>query len=81
MEGKRHSAIAPQLHLTTWIRSESPGFDPASPEVALRKDEANEADDGRVVDAADDTGRVEELQARTTSESENSNEAPSRLPA
>jgi cytochrome c oxidase subunit 1 len=57
------------------IRSESPAFDLHHPEVALSEYEANEIDDGQLVDAGGDTGRVEELQARITGQSENSNEA------
>jgi cytochrome c oxidase subunit I len=57
------------------IRSESPAFDLHHPEVALSEYEANETDDGQLVDAGGDTGRVEELQARITGQSENSNEA------
>jgi cytochrome c oxidase subunit 1 len=57
------------------IRSESPAFDVHHPEVALSEYEANETDDGQLVDAGGDTGRVEELQARITGQSENSNEA------
>jgi cytochrome c oxidase subunit I len=57
------------------IRSESPAFDLHHPEVALSEYEANEIDDGQLVDAGGDTGQVEELQARITGQSENSNEA------
>jgi cytochrome c oxidase subunit 1 len=57
------------------IRSESPAFDLHHPEVARSEYEANETDDGQLVDAGGDTGRVEELQARITGQSENSNEA------
>ena len=57
------------------IRSESPAFDLHHPEVALGEYEANKTDDGQLIDAGEETGRVEELQARTTGESENPNEA------
>jgi len=57
------------------IRSEAPAFDLHHPEVALSEYEANETDDSQLVDAGQDTGRVEELQARITGQSENSNEA------
>ena len=57
------------------IRSESPAFDLHHPEVALGEYEANKTDDGQLINAGEETGRVEELQARTTGESENPNEA------
>jgi cytochrome c oxidase subunit I len=57
------------------IRSEAPAFDVHNPEVALSEYKTNETDDGQLVDAGGDTGRVEELQARITGQSENSNEA------
>ena len=57
------------------IRSESPAFDLHHPEVALSEYEANKTDDGQLIDAGEETGRVEELQARITGESENPNEA------
>ena len=57
------------------IRSESPAFDLHHPEVALGEYEANKTDDGQLIDAGEGTGRVEELQARITGESENPNEA------
>ena len=57
------------------IRSESPAFDLHHPEVALGEYEANKTDDGQLIDAGEETGRVEELQARITGESENPNEA------
>jgi cytochrome c oxidase subunit 1 len=57
------------------IRSEAPAFDVHHPEVALSEYKTNETDDGQLVDAGQDTGRVEELQARITGQSENSNEA------
>jgi cytochrome c oxidase subunit 1 len=46
------------------IRSESPAFDLHHPEVALGEYEANKTDDGQLIDAGEETGRVEELQAR-----------------
>ena len=57
------------------IRSESPAFDLHHPEVALGEYEANKTDDGQLINAGEETGRVEELQARITGESENPNEA------
>jgi cytochrome c oxidase subunit 1 len=57
------------------IRSESPAFDLHHPEVALSEYEANKTDDGQLINAREETGRVEELQARITGESENPNEA------
>jgi cytochrome c oxidase subunit I len=57
------------------IRSESPAFDLHHPEVALSEYEANETDGGQLVDAGEETGRVEELQACITGQSENPNEA------
>jgi cytochrome c oxidase subunit I len=57
------------------IRSEAPAFDVHHPEVALSEYKTNETDDGQLVDAGQDTGRVEELQTRITGQSENSNEA------
>ena len=57
------------------IRSESPAFDLHHPEVALGEYEANKTDDGQLIDAGEETGRAEELQARITGESENPNEA------
>jgi cytochrome c oxidase subunit 1 len=57
------------------IRSESPAFDLHHPEVALGEYEANKTDDGQLINAGEETGRVEELQARITGESENPNGA------
>ena len=57
------------------IRSESPAFDLHHPEVALGEYETNKTDDGQLIDAGEETGRAEELQARITGESENPNEA------
>jgi cytochrome c oxidase subunit 1 len=57
------------------IRSESPAFDLHHPEVALSEYEANKTDDGQLINAREETGRVEELQARITGESENPNGA------
>jgi cytochrome c oxidase subunit I len=56
------------------IRSESPAFDLHHPELALTEYEANETATGHLIDAGEDTGRVEELQARTRNESESPNE-------
>jgi cytochrome c oxidase subunit 1 len=57
------------------IRSESPAFDLHHPEVALGEYEAKKTDDGQLINAREETGRVEELQARITGESENPNGA------
>ena len=57
------------------IRSESPAFDLHHPEVALGEYETNKTDDGQLIDAGEETGRAEELQARIAGESENPNEA------
>jgi len=43
--------------------------------VALGEYEANKTDDGQLINAGEETGRVEELQARITGESENPNGA------
>jgi cytochrome c oxidase subunit 1 len=57
------------------IRSESPAFDLHHPEVALSEYEANKTDDRQLINAREEIGRVEELQARITGESENPNGA------
>lgn len=67
-------ATATQLHLH---RSESPAFDLHHPEVALSEYEANGADADKLIDAGDNTDRVEELQAHVTDAADNSNEATS----
>jgi len=56
------------------IRSESPAFDLHHPELALTEYEANETAAGHLIDAGEDTGRVEELQARTRDASRSPNE-------
>ena len=60
------------------IRSESPAFDLHHPEVALTEYEANDTAAGQLIDAGEDTGRVEELQARTRDASRSPNETASR---
>jgi cytochrome c oxidase subunit 1 len=57
------------------IRSESPAFDLHHPEVALSEYDANETHNGKLVDAGEDNGRVDELEARIADESKSSNEA------
>jgi cytochrome c oxidase subunit I len=52
------------------IRSESPAFDLHHPEVALAEYPANEAGPDGLLDAGEDTGRVEELRARVDGSSE-----------
>ena len=52
------------------IRSESPAFDLHHPEVALAEYPANDAPADGLVDAGDDTGRVDELKARVGGQSD-----------
>jgi cytochrome c oxidase subunit I len=52
------------------IRSESPAFDLHHPEVAASEYEDNTTPSGQLLDAGDDSGRAEELVARTRGESD-----------
>ena len=73
--GHQLPAAAAQLHLPAPDPLRIARLRPAPPEVALGEYEANKTDDGQLINAGEETGRVEELQARITGESENPNEA------